>query len=256
MGPHIRDGSVENEEDAYKNIEGYNPSIKMRIAKELAALLAFVVFSLPTLLFAQNQTVNVQPEKVQPVKVKGGHELGETAQQFFAEGREKEMLSACMSGDFKSLNKSSRRQLRQFCSEFADESRQAMSGKRFEYKSPGDPSELRADTFTFDGARLVKVELVYTAPSAESNYRGQRFEEILAGVTQAYGPPTTEKTAPVKDTYGVEYVAHHEMWLTPQAAILIDETPIPGGSTTLLAFTRAEYDRTMSGAAKSANPLQ
>jgi hypothetical protein len=34
------------------------------------------------------------------------HQLGETAEQFFSEGQEKEMLSACAAGGFKSLLKS------------------------------------------------------------------------------------------------------------------------------------------------------
>jgi hypothetical protein len=217
------------------------------MTREIIGLLTFVALSLPNGALAQEQ----------PLKVKGGHELGETAEQFFAEGHEKEALSACATGDFKSVNKSSRRQLKQFCSEFGDERHQAMSGKRSEYKTGGDPSEMRVDTYTFDGGRLVKVELVFSAPSAEFNYRGQRFEEIFAGVKEAYGPPTSENATPVKDAYGVAYVAHRETWVTPHAAILIAEKPGPGGSTTLLAFTRAEYDGTIpAGAPKAANPLQ
>jgi hypothetical protein len=193
----------------------------------------------------------------QPMKVKGGHELGETAEQFFAEGHEKEALSACAVGDFKSVNKPSRRQLRKYCGEMADERQQAVSGKRYEYKPGGDPSELRVDTFTFDGGHLVKVELVYSTPSAEVNYRGQRFDEIFAGIKQAYGPPTSESTSPVKSAYGVESVAHRETWLAPHSAILIIEQPGQDGSTTLLAFTRADYDRTMAErTSKAANPLQ
>jgi hypothetical protein len=217
----------------------------MKTMQQIVGLLAFVALS--SVALAQEQ----------PVKVKGGHELGETAEQFFAEGHEKEVLSACMTGDFKSVNKSSRRQLKQFCADFADQRRQAMSGARTEYKTSGDSSELRADTFTFDAGHLVKVELVYSVPSAEFNYRGLRFEEIFAGVKEAYGLPSNENATPVKDAYGVEYVAHRETWLTPHAAILIAEKPGPGGSTTLLAFTRAEYDRTQpAGAAKAVNPLQ
>jgi hypothetical protein len=215
--------------------------------KKIIGLLTFVVLLLPGRVLAQEQ----------PVKVKGGHELGETAEQFFAEGHEKDVLGACIAGDFKSVKKSSRRQLKQFCSEFSDERSQAMSGKRSEYKADGDPAEMRTDAFTFDGGQLVKVELVFSVPSAEFNYRGQRFEEIFAGVKQAYGSPTTENVESVKDAYGVEYVAHRETWITPHAAILINEHPGPGGSTTLLALTRAEYDRTMpAGATKAANPLQ
>lgn len=215
--------------------------------KEIIGLLTFVVLSIPSSVLPQEQ----------PLKVKGGHELGETAEQFFAEGRERDVLSACAQGDFKSVNKSSRRQLKQFCSEFAGERLQAMSGNRSEYKTGGDPSEMRADTFTFDGGRLVKVELVFSAPSAEFNYRGQRFEEILAGVKQTYGSPTSENTAPVKDAYGVEYVAHRETWVTPHTAILIAEQPGPGGSTTVLAFTRSEYDNMIAaGTPKAPNPLR
>jgi hypothetical protein len=205
---------------------------------------------------AQEQSAKpIQP--VKPILVKGGHELGESAEQFFAEGHEKEALAACAVGDFKSVNKSSRRQLKQYCAGIADDRRQAMSGKRYEYKTGGDPSELRVDTFTFDGGRLVKVELIFSAPSLQVNYRGQRFDEIFAGIKQAYGPPTNESTAPVKNTYGVESVAHRETWVLPQGAILVTEQPGEDGSTTLVALTRAEYDRTVAaGAPKAANPLQ
>ncbi len=192
----------------------------------------------------------------QPIKVKGGHEVGESAGQFFAEGYEKQALAACATGDFKSVNKSSRRQLKQYCAELDGDRRQAMSGARSEYKTGGDPSEFRTDTFTFDGGHLVKVELIYSAPSAQVNYRGQRFDEIFAGVQQAYGPPTSETISVVKNTYGVEYVAHRETWILPQGAILITEKPGEDGSTTLVALTRAEYDRLAAAPAKVPNPLQ
>src|SRR5271167_2022210 len=142
-------------------------------------------------LFAQEQMM----------KVKGGHQLGETAEQFFAEGYEKDLLSACAAGDFKRVNKSSKRQLKKYCGELADARQQAMSGKRYDYEGGGDLSEMRMDTFTFDGDHLVKVELLFSAPGAEVNYRGQSFEEIFAGLKQAYGPPTSESTEPTKSAY-------------------------------------------------------
>lgn len=191
------------------------------------------------------------------MKVKGGHQLGETAEQFFAEGYEKAALSACAAGDFKGVNKSNKRELKKYCAELADKRQQAISGKRYDYKGSGDLSEMRIDTFTFADGRLVKVELLFSTPSAEVNYRGQSFEQIFAGIEQAYGPPTSETTQPVRNAYGVEYVAHREFWIAPQTAILITEQPGEGGSTTLVAFTRAEYDRTMAaGVPKPANPLQ
>jgi hypothetical protein len=204
---------------------------------------------------------DVLPQE-QMMKVKGGHKLGESAEQFFAEGHEKETLDACASGKFRSIiSKLSRLVLKQYCSQLTDARQQATSGKRTEYTGDGDPTEMRTDTFTFDKDRLVKVELVFAAPSAEANYRGQTFAQIFAGMKQAYGPPTSEHTEQKQDTYGVPYLAHRELWESPQAVILITERvprqPENNGSTTLTAFTRAEYDRSMtSNVPRIANPLQ
>jgi hypothetical protein len=57
--------------------------------------------------------------------------------------------------------------------------------------------------------------------------------------------------------YGVPYLAHRELWMAPQTAILITEQPGPGGSTTLVAFARAEYDHAVAaGEPKPINPLE
>jgi len=66
----------------------------------------------------------------QLMKVKGGHRLEETAEQFFAEGKEKETLSACATGNFTSVNKSIRRQVRKACDDLAETRQLAMGGKR------------------------------------------------------------------------------------------------------------------------------
>jgi hypothetical protein len=196
----------------------------------------------------------------QMLRVKG-HQLGESAELFFAEGHEKEALGACATGSFKSIDKPSRRVLKQYCSQLTDARARATSGKRTEYKGDGDPTELRTDTFTFDQDHLVKVELVFATPTAEENYRGQTFAQIFAGMKQAYGPPKREDTRQVQDAFGVEYVAHRELWESPEAVILITEQiarrPGDSGSTVLSAFTRAEYDHTMtSGAQQTPNPLR
>lgn len=210
------------------------------------------LFSLTVLVFATGV-----PAQDVPMKVKGGHQLGETAEQFFAEGQEKEALGACATGNFKGLDKSIRHQVKKDCDKLAETRQLAMGGKREDYQSGGDLSEMRTDTFTFDGDRLVKVELVYSNPSAVSNYRGHSFEDIFAGAKQAYGPPTSESTKPAHDPYGVPYLAHLELWVASHAAVLITEQPGRGGSTTLVAFTRAEYDRTTAaGDPKPANPLE
>jgi len=214
---------------------------------------ALALLSLAGSAPAQNQPAAAQE---QPMKLKGGHLLGETAEQFFAEGYEKGAFIACKAEDFKSLDLPGKRELKDYCQKLADARQEATSGKRSEYKGGGDVSELRDDTFTFDEGRLVKLELHFSAPSAEFNYRGQSFEKIFEGTKQAYGPPSSETTEPVQDTYGARYLAHRELWLTSQTAILITEKAGPGGSTTLAAFTRAEYNRTVADAAKTPNPLQ
>jgi len=221
--------------------------VKTTMRKGIVALASLASLGLAGSLLAQEQSM----------KVKGGHQLGETAQQFFAEGYEKMALGACVTGDFKSVDKSNRRELKKYCGELAEERQQAINGKRNEYKGGGDLSEMRTDTFTFESGNLVKVELLYSKPSAEVNYRGQSFEEIFAGIKQAYGAPTRENTETVQDAYGVPYVAHRELWIEPRGIILIAEKPGPGGSTMLTAFTRSEYDRTMAaGVPKAANPLE
>ncbi len=215
--------------------------------RKIVGAIAFAALSLAKGALAQQDMLSV----------KGGHELGESAKQFFSEGYEKQAVSACAAGNFKGVNKANKRQLKQYCDELADARRQAMSATRYDYRGGGDLSEMRTDTFTFDGGHLVKVELLFSAPSAEVNYRGQSFQQIFAAVKQAYGPPNSETTQPVRNAYGVEFLAHRELWLTSQAAILINERPGEGGLTTLVAFTRAEYDRTMTAdAPKALNPLQ
>jgi hypothetical protein len=197
------------------------------------------------------------PGQTLPMKVKGGHTLGETAEQFFGEGREKDLLSACTAKDYKSVTEVDKRLAKKYCSELADARQQAVGGKRCAYQTAGDPSELRTDTFTFADGHLVNVQLIYAGPSAESNYRGQAFNQIFESIKQAYGAPKTENTSPVRDAYGVQYVAHRELWESADAAVLINEAPGPGGSTTVIAFTRAEYDRMQAaGASKAANPLE
>lgn len=69
------------------------------MGKEIIELLILAVVFLSSSALAQEL----------PMKVKGGHQLGETAEQFFAEGHEKEVLSACAAGDFKRLNSSGKR---------------------------------------------------------------------------------------------------------------------------------------------------
>lgn len=191
----------------------------------------------------------------QPMKVKGGHQMGETAEQFFAEGREGAALAMCATADFKKL-KSNKKLAKQYCAELADARQHATGGARCEYHG-GDEQEHFTSKFTFDGEHLVRVDLLFSAPSAEFNYSGHSFGEIFAAAKATYGAPTDETTEPFLNPYGVKFIAHRELWVGEHNVLLIIEQPGENGWTSAVSFTRAEYDRTMVGfAPKPANPLQ
>jgi hypothetical protein len=192
-----------------------------------------------------------------PLKVRGGHRLGETVDQFFSEGREKDVLAACSPSALKDLDRSAKRKAKDICEDVKDTRTKASTGKHTELKPAADTKNQIADTYTFEGGHLVKVELIYTAPNIQNNYTGRTYEDISTTMKQSYGPPTVAKNDETQDAYGVQYETHREMWLTPQAAILVTEKPGQRATTTIVAFTRAEYDRTMDGFnPKTTNPLQ
>ena len=67
-----------------------------KMGKEMIGV-ALAFLSLASGAAAQNQSAATQDE---PMKLKGGHVLGETAEQFFAEGHEKEALERMHGGRF------------------------------------------------------------------------------------------------------------------------------------------------------------
>lgn len=215
--------------------------------KQIIAVFALAVLSLPAGLLAQEE----------PLNVKGGHQLGETAEQFFSEGREKDAMTACSPNALKGLDRSTKRKAKEICEDLTDKRQEAISGKHTELKPARDAKEQREDTFTFEGGHLVKVELIYTAPNVQNNSTGRTYGEIATTMKQSYGPVTTESNEQTQDAYGVQYVTHREMWLTSHSVILLTEQPGQHATTTLVALTRAEYDRTMDGfKPKITNPLQ
>ncbi len=192
-----------------------------------------------------------------PMKVKGGHELGETAEQFFSEGHEKDLFRECASGDFKALNKQTKRLAKAYCAELTDTREKATSGKRTEYKISGETAELRKETFTFDGGHLVRVAVAYVTPNPESNNKGRSFEEIFDGVKETYGPPTSEGTQTIQSAYSLQQILHRAAWIAPHVAVLVVEQPSPEASIVVTACTRAEFDRMgAEGKPKIGNPIE
>ena len=193
----------------------------------------------------------------------GGHLLGQTAEQFFSEGSVGDMLRACQGRDWKSVSQLSKNlghvsktNAKDYCAKEMLAKQQATSGRRVEYEGRGDEETMRADTFTFDGGHLVKIDMVYVAPSANiEGYRPKSFGELFAGLREAYGPPSKSYTEPVLNAYGVKYDAHRAVWMGNQDVISIIEQPGEEGRTEIIAETLAEYNRAAQ-APKTANPLQ
>jgi hypothetical protein len=189
----------------------------------------------------------------------GGHALGETAEQFFTEGFIGELLRVCQAEDWKSVRdltkgvvQFSKKNAKDLCAMETLTRQQAASGGRLEYRGGGDTATMREDTFTFDGGYLVKIEMVYRAPIAKfEGYQPKSFGDLLEGLQAAYGAPTKAYTERVLDAYGVQYDAHHAVWVGKNDVISIIEHPGKNGWTKLFAATLAEYNR-----AKTTNPLQ
>jgi hypothetical protein len=194
----------------------------------------------------------------------GGHLLGETAEQFFSEAFAGEMQRACETKDWKSVKQltsnGSKIKAKDVCASEKQVQQQAISGARLEYSGPGDAETMRTDTFTFEGGHLVKIQMFYTA--SDSNVEGSHpksFNELFAGLQEAYGQPSKSYSEPVFNVYGVKSEAHRALWMGEYDVInLIEQLGKQmgeDGGTEVIAETIAEYNRAAK-APKAANPLQ
>jgi len=198
----------------------------------------------------------------QPRQLKGGgHLLGETAEQFFSEGPVGDLQRACQEKDWKAVRQlfrnsdATKPNPKDLCAKEKLSRQQAASGERVNYKGQGDNETMRSDTFTFEGSRLVRIHMVYLAPLANvEGHHHKSFAELLAGLQEAYGPPSKSYSEPVLNTYGVKYEAHRAFWMGKQDVISIIEQPGEDGQTEITAETIAEYNR--AAGKKAENPLQ
>jgi hypothetical protein len=205
----------------------------------------------------------VQPQE-QPRELKGGgHLLGETAEQFFSIGSVGELVRACEAKDWKTVkhlaktsDHESKVNAKEICDKAALVKQQATSGARQKYGASGDKETMRTDTFTLDGGHLVKIRMIYAIPIADmEGFHPKSFDELFAGLREAYGEPSKNYSEPVVNTYGVRRNAHRAIWLGKQNVVSIIERPGERGWTEIVAETLPEYNREAQ-APKSANPLQ
>jgi len=193
----------------------------------------------------------------------GGHLLGETAEQFFSIGSVGELMSACEAKDWKTVkhlaktaDPESKVSAKEVCHKASVVRQQATSGARQEYAHSGDNETMRRDTFTLDGGHLVKIRMIYAIPIADiEGFHTKSFDELLAGLREAYGEPSKSYSEPVVNTYGVRRNAHRAIWLGKQNVISIIEQPGEHSWTEIVAETLPEYNREVQ-APKATNPLQ
>jgi hypothetical protein len=203
------------------------------------------------------------PQQERPRELKGGgHLLGETAEHFFSAGAVGQLLRACEAGDWKavkqlakSVDPASKPNAKDICAKAALVKKQATNGGRQEY-GDGDDKTMRTDTFTLDGGYLVKIDMVFNAPTTNvAGYLPKYFGELFEGLREAYGEPSKSYTEPVFDVYGAKYDAHRAEWMGKQDVITIIEQPGRNGRTELVVETLTERNRATK-APKTVNPLQ
>lgn len=227
---------------------------EVHYSKSMRSLAPFVVgvIFIPASLHSQ------QPRELKA----SGHQLSETAEQFFSAGAIGDLVRACQAKDWKTvrlLSKSadqySRPDAKAICATTDQARKRAMSGARIELAGKGDPETLRQETFTLDGGHVVRLVITYSNAIAEvAGYHPKSYDELLQGLQQAYGPSTKTNVEPVLDTFGVKADAHRAEWLSDHDIITLIERPGSGGYTQVIAETLAEHNRTPES--KSANPLQ
>jgi len=192
-----------------------------------------------------------------------GHLLGETAEQFFSAGSVGELVRACDKKDWKTVKylaktveQQSKVKAKEFCDKVAVIKQGATAGARQEYSGSGDIETMRRDTFTLDGGHLVKIRMIYAMPIADfEGFRPKSFDELFAGLREAYGDPSKSYSEPVVSTYGVKRDARRAIWEGKQNAISVTEHLGEHGQIEIVAETLAEYERDTQ-APKTANPLQ
>lgn len=195
--------------------------------------------------------------QVTPVQVKvEKHLLGETAEQFFSEGSEGVLLSACAAKDFGKLTRSIKKTAKEYCAWLFGIRQRTVGGENVSYKDELSIDDTKTTTYLFSAGKFVAAEIVFISPAAINNYQGKAFGDVFNGLKGTYGPPTSETTLLYHDVYGVPFDRHQKLWLADSYAIQLDEQPDAHGWTKVKASTREVYDKQRTESVKPPpNPL-
>jgi hypothetical protein len=216
---------------------------RTKMRKELMSFSLVVLLSL-----AQAASLQVKVEN---------HLLGETAEKFFSEGHEGEILSACATKDFGKVDRPTKKTVKEYCAWLSSVRQRMVSGESGQYKDEVSADDTKTTTYVFVAGKFVAAEILFIAPDAANNYQGKSRSEILSGLKGIYGAPTSENSLPYHNVYGVRFERHQELWLAESYAIQTDEQPGANGWTKVNVSTREVYDKlkTESVTKPPSNPL-
>ena len=179
-----------------------------------------------------------------PIQVKvENHLLGETAEQFFFEGREGVLLNACGTKDFGKAPRSIKKTAKEYCAWLSNVRQRMVGGENGGYKDELTADDTKTTTYVFAAGKFVAVEIVFIAPESANKNQGKSFAEILSGLKGTYGAPTSETIVPFHNVYGVLFDRRQNLWLTESYVIQMDEQPGAHGWTTVNLWTREAYDK-------------
>ena len=116
------------------------------MSTELTSFILVVLFSLT------QGPVQVKVEK---------HLLGESAEQFFSEGSEGVLLSACAAKDFRKIDRSIRKAAKEYCVRLSGVRQRTVSGENVNYKDELSSDDTKTTTYTFAGGKFVAAEIFF-----------------------------------------------------------------------------------------------
>lgn len=192
-----------------------------------------------------------------PVQVKvEKHLLGETAEQFFSEGSEGVLLTACADKDFGKIDRSIKKAAKEYCVRLSGVRQRTVSGENVNYKDELSIDDTKTTTYMFAGGKFVAAEILFVSPQPINNYQGKSFSDVFNGLKGTYGAPTSETILPYHNSYGVPFDRHQKLWLADSYAIQLDEQPDAHGWTKVSVSTRELYDKQRAESVKPPpNPL-
>ena len=206
-----------------------------------------MVFALAALLSLAQANLQVKVES---------HSLGESAEQFFSEGKEGVMLNACTTKDFGKVNRTMKKTAKEYCAWLSNVRQRMVGGESGDYTDELSADDTKTTTYIFAAGKFVAAEILFISPDPSNNNQGKSFAEIFSGLRGTYGQPTSETVVPYRNVYGVQFERHQKLWLTETYAIQTDEQPGTHGWTKINVSTREMYDKKKTESVKPPpNPL-